>query len=234
MERFKSIFDPSNSFYQFGKKIYYTVILNFLFMLTCIPIITIGASMTAMNDVITRIINEREVSTVKDYFRAFKQNFVKSTIVWIPALIILFIMYVDVYYWIHYETGVYGKVMLVASAIVILVYLMILHTVFPLIARFDMSVKEYVKNAVEITFRSPLLCLEAVAFTCAIIGFTIYMVLTASYMIFIYLVFFCFGLTGLIQGYVYRKVLNRYSEEYVEMVKRVMAEEEAGDEYDEF
>ena len=232
INKIKSLLDLDNPFYSFGKKLYFVLILNIMFVITCIPVITIGASMTAMNSVFMKIINERDVSIVKDYFGALKENFIKSTIIWIPSLVIIVIMYIDVFYWVEYgiKEGAYAYVMLAVSAVVILFFVMMLHTVFPLISRFDMTVKEYIVSAFNITVRDLLLSFEAVFFTVAIVGFTVYMVLSATWFIMMYMLLLCFGLNGLVQAYIYRRVLNKYSEEYVEMVKKVLAEE-AEEEY---
>ena len=48
------------------------MILNFLFILTSIPIFTIGAGLTALYTVCFRLGTDDEGSTAKDYFRAFK------------------------------------------------------------------------------------------------------------------------------------------------------------------
>lgn len=227
VSKIKNLLDLDNPFYSFGKKLFYVIVLNLLFILSCIPVITIGASITAMNSVFMKVINEREVSILKDYFGALRENFIKSTIIWIPSLVILFIMYVDVYYWVEHgiKEGTYAYVMLAMSAVVILFFVMMLHTIFPLISRFDMTVKEYIVNAFNITVRDLLLSFEAVIFTVGIVGFTVYMVVSATWLIMIYMVLLCFGLNGMVQAYIYRKVLNKYSEEYVEMVKKVLAEE---------
>lgn len=228
IDKIKGLFDLDNPFYSFGKKLVIVLVLNFVFILTCIPIVTIGASMTAMNGVFMKVINERDVNPFTEYFVIFKQNFLKSTPIWLLSMLIMTIMYVDMYYWfnIGIKEGPYAYVMIALSAVVIVFFLMVLHTVFPLIARFDMTVKEYIINAVRITLKDLLLSFEGLFFTVAIVGFTFYMVLTATWLIMVYMILMCFGLNGLAQAYIYRKVLNKYSEEYVEMIKKYIAEEE--------
>lgn len=227
-DKVRSILDIDNSFFQFARKLLWVFILNIVFIITCLPIVTAGASMTAMNSVFMKIINERDFSVLGDYFKAFKANFIKSTIIWILAMIVGFILYVDVFYWAKYgiQDGVYGYVMLVFSGIVSLFFVMLLHTLFPLISRFEMSIKEYIVNGTLITLKNFLYGIEAVIFTVVVIGISLYMLITGKMLIMIYMLLICFGLNGLIQTYIYRRVLNRYSEEYVEMVKRVQAEME--------
>ena len=46
------------------------------------------------------------------------------------------------------------------------------------------------------------------------------MVITGRLLIMIYMLFICFGLNGLVQSYIFRRVLNKYSEDYEEMVRK--------------
>ncbi len=228
LDKVRDIMDINNSFFQFARKLLYVFLLNIVFIVTCLPVFTAGASMTAMNSVFMKIINERDFSVLGDYFRSFKENFIKSTIIWVLSLVIGFILYVDIFYWATYgmEDGVYGQVMLVVSCIAAVFFVMMLHTVFPLISRFDMSIKELIINTFFITVKDFLYCIEAVIFTVLIVGITVYMIVTGKFLFMIYMILLCFGLNGLIQSYIYRRVLNKYSEEYVEMVKKVQEEME--------
>ena len=51
------------------------IILNLLFLVTSIPIFTIGAGCAALYTLSFRMLRNREGSIVKDYFRAFGENF---------------------------------------------------------------------------------------------------------------------------------------------------------------
>lgn len=222
LDRVRNIFDPSNSFYEFGRKLIYVLALNIIFIITSIPIVTMGAGMAAMNTVFLKIINERDFSVLKDYFASFKVNFIKATILWLIGLVIGFILYVDIVYWVKYgiDDGVYGYVMLVVSILAGIFLVLMLHTAFPLVSRFDMSIKDLLINTFLITVKNILYTIEALIFTVLIVGTSIYMILTGRLLIMIYMLFICFGLNGLVQSYIFRRVLNKYSEDYEEMVKR--------------
>lgn len=222
LDRVRNIFDPSNSFYEFGRKLIYVLALNIIFIITSIPIVTMGAGMAAMNTVFLKIINERDFSVLKDYFASFKVNFIKATILWLIGMVIGFILYVDIVYWVKYgiDDGVYGYVMLVVSILAGIFLVLMLHTAFPLVSRFDMSIKDLLINTFLITVKNILYTIEALIFTVLIVGTSIYMILTGRLLIMIYMLFICFGLNGLVQSYIFRRVLNKYSEDYEEMVKR--------------
>ena len=56
------------------------VVLNLLFILTSLPVVTIGASVTAMDAVLFRM-KEKQMDDVRtEYLRAFRSNFKNSTL----------------------------------------------------------------------------------------------------------------------------------------------------------
>jgi uncharacterized membrane protein YesL len=59
------------------------IFVNFCFVITCIPIITIGASLTAMNRITIKILLGENPPVFSEYFRSFKNNFKQSTVIWL-------------------------------------------------------------------------------------------------------------------------------------------------------
>ena len=54
------------------------MIINFLTILLCIPVVTAGAAFTAMHYVMLKLVRDEEGYIVKQYFKSFKENFVQS------------------------------------------------------------------------------------------------------------------------------------------------------------
>ena len=50
------------------------MILNLLTILCCLPVVTVGASLTAMHYMVIKLIRNEESYVVKGFFRSFKQN----------------------------------------------------------------------------------------------------------------------------------------------------------------
>lgn len=69
-------------------KIVDLLLLNILFLVTSIPLITLGASVTALFSVNLRLVKNEESYIVKDYFHAFRQNFRQATL----PFVLFFIM----------------------------------------------------------------------------------------------------------------------------------------------
>ena len=68
-------------------KITDVILLQFAFILTSLPIFTIGAGLTALFATTRKVKHDSVTSTLRSYFAEFKANFKQSTIVWILFLI---------------------------------------------------------------------------------------------------------------------------------------------------
>lgn len=90
-----NLFDINSKFFAFLTRISDLVILNILFILCCLPIITIGASFTALYTMTLRMIRNEENYIVKDFFKSFKENFYQSTIIWTIALLFIMMFYLS-------------------------------------------------------------------------------------------------------------------------------------------
>ena len=59
------------------------LILNILWLVCSVPVITAGASTTALYSVMFKIIKKEEGYIIKSFLKAFRQNFKQSTIIWL-------------------------------------------------------------------------------------------------------------------------------------------------------
>ena len=68
-------------------KIVDVFLISFLWLLGCIPLITIGASTSALYQFTLRQVDDTESTVLRGYFRAFRQNFGKATLVWVLEVV---------------------------------------------------------------------------------------------------------------------------------------------------
>ena len=59
----------------FGRKFWKLVELNLLYLLCCIPVVTIGPATCGLVYILRNFANEKPVFMVSDFFDAFKSNF---------------------------------------------------------------------------------------------------------------------------------------------------------------
>ncbi len=120
--------------------------LNICFVISCLPIFTIGAALTALYAMMFRIQRHDDYTVVKEYLMEFKSNFKKGTISFLIIFLVCFIMWGQYTYVCNFEgplTVFYDMVVVIELVILAL----ILPFLFPLLAYFDNSIGNTFKNA---------------------------------------------------------------------------------------
>lgn len=142
---------PKERFFNFCDKFGDLFLLNILFILTSIPVITIGASFTALYSVIFKMVENKEGTVGKQYFKAFKNNFKPATKIWVIHMILLALMYYGYTSTIGVDTMISKIVIpLIGFGMVLLSFEVPI--VFPLIARYENTTWNYIKNSFIISF----------------------------------------------------------------------------------
>ena len=122
------------------------VVLNLLFLFTCIPIFTIGTALTALYDVVFRMDTDREGRFLPAYFRSFAANFKQSTPIWLVFLLFIAAGCGNAVIFSNIG-GMTGQILFVVSAVILINLLLVLGYVFPLLSQFDNTRRNTVKNA---------------------------------------------------------------------------------------
>ncbi len=133
--------------------------LNLLFIICCIPVITIGASTTALYYVTLKMAKDEEGYITRSYFKSFKENIVQATAIWLGILVAAVILLMDLRVVNSgniteaFNSSMPGNIITVAVFVMGIVLLMICTYVFPILAQFDNSIKNTVKNSFLISIR---------------------------------------------------------------------------------
>lgn len=85
----RHLFSADGRFFLFINTLTDLIILNLLFFLTCIPVITIGASCMALYQSTLRLADNTESYIVRGYFAEWQKNLKKGTLIWIPSFVLL-------------------------------------------------------------------------------------------------------------------------------------------------
>ncbi len=122
-------------------------ILNVLFIVCSLPVVTLGASLTALNYVVLQMIRQEDSYIVRGFFRGFKQNFLQATAIWLILLAAGIFLGLDYWSVSLYFTGIIRSVMLVGLTVLAVIWVMVFLYVFALQARYENTVKQTMKNA---------------------------------------------------------------------------------------
>ncbi|MCD7724068.1 MAG: DUF624 domain-containing protein [Clostridiales bacterium] len=145
------IFDMDSPFMRVLNRVGDLLILNILMIICCIPVFTIGAAYTAMHYVLLKMIRGEEGYLVRGFFKSFRRNFKQATILWLLMLVVIAVYVGDILIF-NYSGISFPKALVIAVVAVAVFFAMIATYIFPLLARFDNSVKNTIKNAVIIAF----------------------------------------------------------------------------------
>lgn len=120
--------------------------LNILTLVFSIPIFTAGAALTALHYMALKIVRNEECYITKEFFKAFKQNFKQSTLIWLLFLLVIGLLAGDFY--IFRDSGVEfsGTMQLVILFLTIVVAFTLMF-VFPVQAKFENTILRTIKNA---------------------------------------------------------------------------------------
>lgn len=132
--------------FSFLNKVADLIILNLLTLVCCIPVITVGAAMTGLNYVCLKMARNEEGYIVRGFFKSFKENFKQATIIWLIILLVIGVLAGDVFIMSYSNVAfpTWIRVALLAVGVIVIVALM---HVFPVLARFDNTIKNTFRNS---------------------------------------------------------------------------------------
>lgn len=149
MERF---FNMDNKFFSFMSRVADLVILNLLCVVCCLPIITAGASITAMFYVTLKMARDEESYILRSFFKSFKENFKQATIINIIMLLAAVMLYIDLTI-SRNIVGTLGTVMVFVFMVILLLYLMLFTYIYPVLAKFYNTIRNTFTNAFLMSIR---------------------------------------------------------------------------------
>lgn len=140
------LFSMESKFVQFLAMLGNLVILNLLWLITSLPIITIGASTTAMYAVAFKYADNSDDAVIKPFFKAFASNFKQSTLIWLPMCLLAVLLFIDGYYLISHGNSAATPYLWIPFVVLLMVLMVTTAHVFPQIARFEVDTRTALHN----------------------------------------------------------------------------------------
>lgn len=145
------LFDPENKFWQFLSKVTDVVCMSLLWLLTSLPLVTIGASTTAFYAFTLDQVRNLEGSLVRSYFTAFRAHWKRATVLWLLQLAGTVFFAADLWaawtFYLNHQGSVAGIFLLGACGFFALAFLSCCFYLYPILARYDPPLKEIVKGS---------------------------------------------------------------------------------------
>lgn len=211
-------FSADNKFFVAMSKIFDVLVLSLMWLVFCIPIITIGPASTAFYYTMVKVIRRERSYLLKEFFRSFKLNFAQGVVVTLIYALFAVVMVFDFNYayQLTEQGSKFGSVMYGVFMMLGIFILFTLVYIFPLLSRFTVTIKHLFKWAFYISIRQ--------------IGWTLLLaVLFAGTAVMMYFSFFHMPPLFIVLPGVYTLVASFPMEK---VLKKYMPKEETTDEED--
>lgn len=146
------LFNMDNKFFTFMGKVADLIILNLICVLCCLPIVTIGPSLTALHYVTMKMVRNEESYIVKNFFKSFKENFKQATIINLIMLVVGLMLFLDINIVKRMSGKLYSGLFVVFIAFLLL-YMLVFLYIYPVLAKFYNTIKHTFINAFLMSIR---------------------------------------------------------------------------------
>ena len=204
------LFNLDGSFMGFLGRVADLLILNLIFVVTCIPIVTIGPALTALYSVTLKMVKNEDSYIFKSYFKAFKESFKISILAWLIILVALIIFVVDYRIMATSANGLSEVLTTIFLVLMIICFVVGLY-LFPYIARFEGGLKASFKNATLIMLASAPWTFLLTIITGGVVAVSIFFI-PLQYVLPLWILF-GFAALAYVQSFIFRRVFVRYEPE---------------------
>lgn len=186
------------------------MILNLLFIISALPVVTLGAALTALNFTAMRIGSGACNSVLEDYVRSFRSNFRQATIVLFVLGLLALVL--GAWYVVVTQSGLQPIVellLLAAWYVLAFNFVMAALFVFPYLAGFDGSTRQVLRNARLLSWKHPFAGLGALLLIGLCVGVTVFYPQYTGYGLF----WLVIGFAGIavINGRLFAHVFGHYT-----------------------
>ena len=198
------VFDINGKFFKTLTKAGDFIILTLLAMVCSIPVITIGASLTAVFYAALKMARDEEGYVWKEFFKSFKQNLKQSILIELILAAFAAILLVDINVcakWAADGGGTLVQLLMFAAIGILIVLAAGVLYVFPVLAKFDNTVFATIKNALVLCMHHLPQTISMMIATYGLIYFT---------MQYVGIMFISIPLIFYIDSFIFSRILQQY------------------------
>lgn len=135
----EKIFNMDSPFFRCMSLIGDMMLLNLMWILCSIPLVTIGASTTALLYTGMKLAKGRDGYVIRNFWKSFRQNFLQSTVIWLIMAAVGGGLGYATWFWMN-RTDAIGRICSVLMVCLLFVYLIELMFVFAVQAKFTNTI----------------------------------------------------------------------------------------------
>lgn len=150
-----NLFNSDSPIVRFLEKLANVMLLNWIMLICCIPIVTIGPAITAVYWVTLKMVRNEEGGLVHDFFHSFRVNLKQGIVVGLIILGIAVFFVFDFYY-IYQLTkigGLFDRFVFVVLFFFAVVFIMVVNYVWAILAKFNNTTRQLFKTSFAVAVR---------------------------------------------------------------------------------
>lgn len=206
MGKIKDFFDLDGSFMTFMSKLFWVIIINFVWIVSCLPVISIGGATKAMYSVMFSLVEDKKIDFFGTYLSRLFEHFLTSLKLTITTIAIGAICIIDMLFFLSMESTT-GYIMFGISVFIALAFLCIVMCAFPILSLNEKGYKDTIYETLDFIKTYPLSALGVLCTTLIFVGLICLILLIPALFPFVYLLFISFGLNAFVISYIIHKKL---------------------------
>jgi uncharacterized membrane protein YesL len=148
----QNLFDQELPLWRILNRVTDVLILAFMWTVTSLPLVTLGASCTAVYYVMLKMVRNEEGYLWKGYWKAFRENFKQSTVLWLLLLVLGLFFAGDIYYYYVQQNTITSGIQALFMGLMLVLVIVLLY-VFPIISRFSNTTGKLLSMALFLPFK---------------------------------------------------------------------------------
>lgn len=173
----KGLFSINSPFWEMTDRLLRLLWLSILWAVCSIPIVTMGASTTALYSITLKYVRGEEGYLTSSFFRAFRANFKQATVIWAVFLAAGLFLFAD--FAVYYRGGVEHPFSLILFTVfmgILAAYIFANIYVYPLLAHFDNTIRRTICNSLlmALCHLPSSIAMAVFSFAVTAVGFTLF------------------------------------------------------------
>lgn len=132
----RNFFNTDNAFWRAMAKTFDMVVLNIIWLIFSLPVITIGPATAALNYAMLKVVDGDDYELWKSFWKSFKQNLKQGILIGLLFTVMGVVMYIATVYYVLVP-GKLDNIFQIFQIFVDLVYLLVCSWVFGVLARYN-------------------------------------------------------------------------------------------------
>lgn len=181
------------------------VLLNLLWIICSLPIITMGAATSAMYHVIFLYITNQDDCVVKPFFKALAGSLKQATPIWVLHLLVGCMLVAEAFY-LGLESSDALKILF---AVIVLFFIAVGSYLYPLIGRYETTGRKALWNSLVLALKHPCASFLLSGIP-AVIGMVMFLYPALAWKTAVFWTLIGFALVAYLMGYILLRVFSKY------------------------